>query len=319
VIEREELMFSRGIPLKLVSLLIALLLAYAVQSARNASVVSLFVPIEVKNAPEDKALVKPAKRGVQVTLKGPSFLIGPVASSPPAIRVKLPELLEDRVSVSFKASDIALPSSIEVLNIEPSQMEFVFEPLERQEVRVEVPRIGQLSQGLILEGVEVSPKVVALRGSRSELKALRVVESDPIDLGDVDETREFNLDLRLSGTAVTPSTRSVVAKVIVGHQPTERIFKGRSIELRVVSGGGGFSVVPEKVAVTLSGPPSVISRTEEQVVIPFIRIPANLPDATPQRKVEVEVPAGIKVVAVEPAYVALKGTQQNSSRITARK
>jgi YbbR domain-containing protein len=312
-------MFSRGIPLKLVSLLIALLLTYAVQSARNASVVSLFVPIEVKNPPEDRALVKPSKRGVQVTLKGPSFLIGPVASSPPAMRVKLPELSEDRVSVSFKASDIALPSSIEVLNIEPSQMEFVFEPLERQEVRVEVPRIGQLSQGLILESVEISPKFVAVRGSRSELKQLKVIESDPIDLSDVDSSREVTLDLRLTGSGLTPSTRSIVAKVVVTHQPTERVFRGRPIELRVGSGGGALSLGPEKVSVTLSGSPSIISRTEDEAVIPFIRISGNALDSSPQRKVEVEVPAGMRVVAVDPPTVTVRNMQPNAGRVAARR
>jgi YbbR domain-containing protein len=307
-------MFTRGLPLKFVSLLIALLLTYAVQSARNASVVSLFVPIEVKNPPEDRAMVKPAKRGVQVTLKGPSFLIGPVASSPPAMRVKLPELAEDRVSVSFKASDIALPSSVEVLSIEPSQMEFVFEPLERQEVRVEVPRIGQLSQGLILESVEISPKFIAVRGSRSELKQLRVIEADPIDLSDIDSTREMTLDLRLSGATITPSTRSVVARVVVGHQPTEKVFSQRPVELRIASGGGALSATPERVAVTLSGPPSVISRTEDDSVIPYVRVAGNVSEGAVQRKIEVEVPAGTRVVSIDPSSVTLRVLQANASK-----
>lgn len=312
-------MFTRGIPLKLVSLLIALLLTYAVQSARNASVISLFVPIEVKNLPEDRALVKPAKRGVQVTLKGPSFLIGPVASSPPAMRVKLPELSDDRVSVSFKASDIALPSSIEVLSIEPSQMEFVFEALERQEVRVEVPRIGQLSQGLVLEAVDISPKFVTVRGSRSELKQLKVIETDPIDLGDIDSSRDLTLDLRLSGATITPSVRSVLAKVVVGHQPKERVFSGRPVELRVGSGTSGVTVNPERVTVTLSGPPSVISRTDDQAIIPYIRVVGNASDGGAQRKVEVEIPAGTKVVAVEPASVALRVLQPSSQKTSVKR
>jgi YbbR domain-containing protein len=302
-------MFTRGIPLKLVSLMIALLLTYAVQSARNASVVSLFVPIEIKNSPEDRALVKPVKRGVQVTLKGPSFLIGPVASSPPAMRVKLPELHDDRVTVSFKASDLPLPSSVEVLSIEPSQMELVFEPLERQEVRVEVPRVGQLARGLVLESVEVSPKFVVVRGSRTELKQLKAVEAEAIDLSDIESTKEFTLDLRLNGSSLIPSTRSVFAKVVVGHQPTEKIFQGRPIELRVASGVGVMQVSPERVTVTLSGAPSAISRIDEELVIPFIRFSDSAPETGVLRKIEVDAPEGMKVVSVEPSAVAVTPLQ----------
>ena len=107
----------KDIPLKLASLFIALVLAYGVHSARNSSVVSLFVPLEIKNTPEDRVVVKPVKRGAQVTLRGPSFLVGPLASSPPPLRVKLPDGIEERASVSFRAADLTLPPSIEVLSI----------------------------------------------------------------------------------------------------------------------------------------------------------------------------------------------------------
>lgn len=312
-------MFSRSIPLKLVSLLIALMLTYAVQSARNASVVSLFVPIEIKNSPEDMALVKPTRRGVQVTLKGPSFLIGPVASSPPAMRVKLPELRDDRASVSFKASDIALPSSIEVLSIEPSQMEFVFEQLERQQVRVEVPRVGQLAHGLVLESIEVSPAYVALRGSRSELKQIRVVEADPIDLSTLDSSKQLTLDLRLSGASIMPSTRSVVAKVVIGHQPTERVFAGRPVELRVVSGAAALEVRPTQVSVTLAAPPSQIAHLDDDAVVPFVRVGVGAVAGASSRKVEVEVPHGIKVIAVEPSVVTIQTPPPTGAKVAAKK
>jgi YbbR domain-containing protein len=193
-------------------------------------------------------------------------------------------------------------------------MEFVFEPLERQEVRVEVPRIGQLSQGLILESVEISPKFIAVRGSRSELKQLRVIEADPIDLSDIDSTREMTLDLRLSGATITPSTRSVVARVVVGHQPTEKVFSQRPVELRIASGGGALSATPERVAVTLSGPPSVISRTEDDSVIPYVRVAGNVSEGAVQRKIEVEVPAGTRVVSIDPSSVTLRVLQANASK-----
>jgi YbbR domain-containing protein len=307
-------MLSRGASLKVVSLLVALILAYAVQGARNASVVSLFIPIEVKNPPEDKVLVKPVRRGIQVTLKGPSFLIGPVASSPPPLRVKLPDVDTDRVTVSFSAADIALPSSVEVLGIEPSQMEFVFVPVERHDVKVEGPKIGQLAQGLVLEGIEITPRFVAVRGAKADVKQMRVIEADPINLSEIDSTTEINLDLRIPNVSVTPSTRSVVAKVVVGQQPTERIFSSRPVELRLVSGIGEYEVSPSKVMVTLAGAPKALAEMEAADIVPFVRISEPFVGSKSSEKIDVAMPPGFKVVSLTPNVVQLRRVEYGSNR-----
>jgi YbbR domain-containing protein len=268
-------------------------------------VISLFVPIEVKNAPVEKALIKPMKRGVQITLKGPSFLIGPVASSPPPMRVKIPDTDADRVSVSFKPSDISLPSSVEVLSIEPAQMEFVFEPLDRQDLRVEVPKVGELAQGLILEGIEITPKFVAVRGARSDLIKLKSIEAEPVNLSSVNESTELTLGLRVVGASVTPSTRTVQAKVSVVQQPSEKTFSARPVELRISNGVGSLEVKPEKVSVVVLGSPSVLSRLDEEKVVPFIRVPQEIGKVAASKTVEVELPAGVTLRAVEPATVSV--------------
>ena len=118
---------TQHLPLKIASLFIALILAYAVHSAGNASVVSLYVPVEIKNIPDDKVVVSPTKRSVQITIRGPSFLIGPIASSPPSLRARLPDEVRDRAIVNFQPIDLNLPRSIEVLSIEPSRMELGLE------------------------------------------------------------------------------------------------------------------------------------------------------------------------------------------------
>jgi YbbR domain-containing protein len=312
-------MIFRSFPLKVTSLCVALLLSYAVHSARNASVVSLFVPIEVKNIPEDKAIVKPAKRGVQLTLKGPSFLIGQVASSPPAIKIKLPDTGEDRVSVTIQRTDVALPSSIEVLSIEPSQIDFVFEPLERQDLRVEVSRVGKLERDLILESVEVAPRVVTVRGPRSEVKALKTIEAEPLNLSEIDSSTEVTLGLRSLGASINPSTRTVIVKVTVGEPPTEKVFANRAIELRVGSGVGAFVTQPERVTVTVSGSPALLATVSDQSVIPYIRVADLAGSGSVSRKIEVELPQGIKVVSVEPSSVSVQRQETTATKSAVRR
>jgi YbbR domain-containing protein len=295
-------------------LLIAMLLAYAVHSAGNASVVSLFVPLEVKNAPEDKVLVKPTKRGVQVTLKGPSFLVGPLASSPPALQARLPDDVEDRVTVSLKASDISLPYSVEVLSIEPQQVDLVFDSIERKEVKVEVPRFGQLASSLLLEGIEVTPKTVTVKGPRSEVKQLKAIETEPINVSEISQTTELTRQLRNPGSSISLSTSVVSARVIVGQMPSQLQFAARPVEVRIPRGLGGFLVEPSEVSVTVSGPPEKIMKLSAGDVIPYVRMSELPKDVSSKLKVQADVPESVKVVGIDPPLVEIQRLVQAEAR-----
>jgi YbbR domain-containing protein len=310
-------MFIRNAPLKIASLFIALVLAYAVQRASNLSVVSLFVPLEIKNTPDDMMVVKPTKRGVQVTLKGPSFIVGPLAASPPPLKVKLPDGVSDRATITLQPSELSLSPSIEVLSIEPTQVEVVLEQLERQDLRVTVPRIGQLAKELVLEGIEVTPKAVVVKGPRSELKQLKTIETDPIDLSTLDASKELQLNIRSTGAAVIPESKTVLVRVTIGEQPTVRSFNQVPVEVRVVGGvNGGFRVVPSAVSLTVSGSPSALSSLNVQELAPYVRSSAPVIEAEGLRsQVQIELPLGLKVVSIEPTTVVvqLQGGERKTS------
>lgn len=299
---------TRDLPLKGLSLLIALLLAYAVHSAGNASVVSLFVPLEVKNAPDDKILVKPTKRGVQVTIKGPSFLVGPLASSPPPLQARLPDDVDDRVTVSLKASDMSLPHSVEVLSIEPQQVDLFFDSIERREVKIEVPRFGQLPSALVLESIEVAPKTVTVKGPKSEVKQLKAIETEPVNVSEISQTIELTRQLRSPGSSITLSTTVVTARVVVGQMPSQLQFVDRPVEVRVPRGLGSFTVEPSEVSVTVSGPPEKIMKLTAGDVIPYVRMSEMPKDMSSKFKIQADVPEPLKVISIEPSVVAIQRT-----------
>jgi YbbR domain-containing protein len=305
-------MFIRHVPLKIASLFIALVLAYAVQSASNVSMVSLFVPLEIKNTPENRIVVKPARRGAQVTLKGPSFIVGPLAAAPPPLRVKLPDGVDDRATVSLKESDLSLPPSIEVLSIEPTQIEFSLEPVERQELRVTVPRIGQLAKELVLEGIEVSPKSIVVKGPRSELRQLKTIETEPVDLATLDASKDITLSIRSMGGSVTPESKTIVARVLIGEQPTVKAFSKVPVEVRIVGGTtGGFVLMPEVVAVTVSGSPSVLAGVLENEITPYVKLAGNAVTSGSSREhVQIQLPLGLRAVSIEPAVVSVQQKEE---------
>ena len=295
----------KNLGLKLVSLVAATLLAFALQDASNASVVSLFVPIEIRNPPADKVLVKRMKQGVQITIKGPSFLIGEVAASPPPLRIKLPDDVEGRYTAPLLASDISLPPSVSVLTLDPPEVELTFESIEERDVRVEVPQLGLLAKDLVLVDIELDPKVVTVRGPQSELKQLRSLATEPVDLRDIKESESLTLRLRKPGSLTSTSVESVRAHVTVEQRPVERQFAARPVELRVGGDKKWVKCNPESVTVVLSGDPGKLAEIEPEEVLPFVAVDGQPPRAGSFYEVQVAAPQGVKVSKVSPVSVTV--------------
>lgn len=289
--------------LKLFSVLLAIVLAFAVGSSSNASIVTLMVPLAIDNPPEGKVLIRPRKRDAQVTIQGPSFLVGGIASSPPTLRVSLPEQKSDSFKVYLKSSDLSLPPMVKVVSIEPSETEVVFEALEKREAQVAVPRIGQLPRNLLLEGIESGQQRITLSGPKSEVRAIRVVESEPIDLSEFSETRTVRLRLRPPSGEVSLSEGHVAVTVRVGTVPSERSIGPRPIELRSAGSLAGIRLQPREVSVVIAGEAGRVAELDPGDVIPYVRVRAGKLKEGGEVPVDVEVPSGIKVVRVEPAKV----------------
>lgn len=299
--------------LKLVSVLAAILLAYSVNSERNTSVLTFSVPIEMKNPPEDKVLIKPNRRMAQVTLRGPSFLVGPIASSPPPLKVVIPDDVSDKFQASLKTSDLAVPSMIEVLSVEPAEVDFVFEPLERKEFKVEVPRVGQLKKPLTLSKVEINPKVVVIKGPRSELKQIRSLETEPLNLDEVGESQTLTLAVRNPSNQSTLATKSVSVEVSVDEVPRERVLEKRPVELRMSPNVTNVRIEPTEVSVTIEGPPGVIADVDPSEVQPFVRVREVPSKEGATVEIRVDLPEGCSLVKVEPRVVVVAQAGKDSA------
>jgi YbbR domain-containing protein len=291
-------------------------------------VLSFNVPIEIKNPPDDKVLVKPTRRLAQVTVRGPSFLVGPLVSSPPPLKVMVPDDVGERLQVSLKNADLSVPSMIEVIGVEPTEMELVFEPVERKDFKVEVPRVGQLPKELTLSKVDVEPKVATVKGPRSELKQLRFIESEPIDLGDLTKTQTLTLNLRSPGNQSSLITRSVSVRVAINEVPRQRTFERRPVELRTSPNVSDIAIEPTEVTVILEGPPALIAEVDPGLILPYVRVKEPPPPEGRVVDINVEVPEGCTVARIEPANVlvfkesarkvASKGKGEKNSKRSSR-
>jgi YbbR domain-containing protein len=296
---------KRDLLFKAISLLAAILLSQAVNSAGNSSVMTIASQIELKNLPDDKVLMKPRRPEVKITVRGPSFLVGPLAAEPPPFKVRVPASAGSSVVVRFTRDEIALPPSVELVGVEPAEMQLELEALETKELRVEVPRIGQLPRTLSLEGVVVTPASVAVRGPVSELRTLRTVETQPLNLSEIDgpEARQVEMDIRPPAGRSTLSERRVSVSVQIAEVAVQREFASRPVELRSVPGRGAVSIEPKVVRVIVSGPGNVVSGIQPADLLPYVRLQGATDVVGTELPVRMDPPAKVAVLRIEPPTV----------------
>lgn len=293
----------KNLNLQLFSLLVALLLALFVNSESNSSVLGFVVPVEIRNLPTGKTILLQSNTQVQVTIKGPSFLISRVVSSLPIFKVNIPSEVQNRFVATLNSSDLALPPYVQVLSIEPSEIEFTFDNMTNVDLPVVVPRIGSLPENLRLGDISIEPPTVTVTGPESEVRELRGIETFPVDLRDLHSDLDKTINLRNPSRLSKLSQQQVDVRIKVSSVQSELRFSSLPIEIRA-GGGKTHEIAPNAVNVQISGAREILALVAKEQVIPYVRIQDSSQPGT-ELQVAVELPKGVEASGIEPAKVRL--------------
>ncbi|MBN8548043.1 MAG: YbbR-like domain-containing protein [Deltaproteobacteria bacterium] len=308
----------KNLSLKIFSLIAAILLAHFVNSEGNSSVIGFFVPVEIKNLPRDKVLLWPLTPQAQVSVKGPSFLVSNVASSPPTFKVKIPSDVQTQYVATLSKTDLALPPNVEVVSVDPNEIKFTFDTLVEKELPVEVTKLGTLSSGLKVDDVSLSPARVRVRGPESRLRDVDSVQTEPIDLREIESSFTKDFPLRPPAALVEVLPQHITISYKVSRVYSQRKFTALPVEIRSVS-SLKYTLSPSNVTLEVSGPLDRVSALKAEDLIPFVRVPAGDDIASGQLDVATELPEGISVVQIDPPKVqVVKSTSAAPKRAPTR-
>jgi len=300
----------RNFGLKVLSLSIAIALSFFVHSENNVSTITLIVPIDLKNLPPDKVLLAPTAPQAQITVRGPSYVVSRLYSSPPTFKIFLPENVESRFETVLQPETLKLPKSIEVVQIEPIQVEVVLDQRLVKKLQVEVPLVGTLENDLKLDGLEVLPTVVEVTGAQTELEHVSVIRTFPMDLRNIHESREEDLELNVPGryTVTTQKISKVKVRIKVAENKSDRVFKSVPVTLNGKF-ADKFTLKPRTVRLTLRGPASLIKKVDEAGLQPYVDLPVNA-EAEQKLPVKMTLPNGFELVEIKPNELQLSSEQK---------
>lgn len=289
--------------LKVFSLFVALMLYFYVTAENNTSVMGISVPIEVKNLPPDKMLLWPVNPRTQVTVKGPSYLVKQVTTTNYVLPIRAPSEITSRLVVELDVSEIGLPPSIEVLGVDPAQLELTFDNRISKNLPVSVTETGTLGPDLQIVSRTIRPERIKVFGPEHEVNSITAISTELLNLSDVQGRIQSKLKLRAPSGFFSLEPNEVEVTFEVRPLTIEREFKNFRVEMRS-NGATKFAIEPNQVNFEVSGPKSVVTALEPHSLVPFIQL--NEQNVVGDKlKIELDLPAKVSIISIDSPQVTL--------------
>lgn len=219
-------LFVRNWGLKLVSLVLALALwLVLVPSDKILAEKTLTVPLELRDIPEDMEIVERSVSTVDVTVRAPSRILDQISPSTVSARLGLERASVYQLEYPLNKSIISLPDVADVIELRPNKVQIRLEWTREVTLDVHPSIRGKVAAGFRIAKIEVEPKEVIVSGPESRVKSKDAVTTAPVDVTDLNRTRDFEVDLilpRAELRLVSTQTSAVVRVTVEAERGAVR-------------------------------------------------------------------------------------------------
>jgi YbbR domain-containing protein len=294
-------------PLKLLALAIAFTLWVSI-TGEDQAVRDLDLPVAVQLDPHH-VLANTTLKTVSVRLQGPRTVIRNIDPVALSVRLDLRDTAAGAMEVPLSERNLAgLPRRVNVAFFEPDRLSLVIVQTMRRELPVAADLVGELPAGFTVYEAHVQPGRATVEGPEGVVGSLTELRTSPLRLEH--RTRPFReavtLVLERPELRVVDPQRFEV-QVLVEATPVRRTFA--DVPIVVPGGSGKRSVRPGTARVTVSGPPAIVESLSASQIRAVVAAESESRAAVQVSVVDLpeQQRAFVKVVAVQPASVALEG------------
>ncbi|MBM3735821.1 MAG: YbbR-like domain-containing protein [Acidobacteria bacterium] len=180
-------LFTHNLPTKLASLALATLFWVLVVGEQEVNT-SVAAPIQLRNLPKDLEMSSDLQENVHLEIRGSSSRLTPGNLAATVVTLDLSSVSRpgDR-TFPIDSRSAVLPAGVTLIRAVPSLVRLHFERRMSKEVPVKVKFSGSLPAGVELGQVSVEPASIRLLGPESRVSDETAVETDPVELGDLNE------------------------------------------------------------------------------------------------------------------------------------
>jgi len=177
-------LFLNNLSLKLISLFFAATLWFYVTpiAPKDTLEVNYVLPLELKNIPPNMMTVGKIEERIGVRLKGGQGVIRDINPDKLSVSLDLSNASEGVRFYNLDPDNINVPSSIDVVRIEPRTIKIDMVKLKRKDVDVKVTLTGNPASGYRVKRISVNPPVITIEGPEAEVKDISSLEGLTINV-----------------------------------------------------------------------------------------------------------------------------------------
>ena len=173
--------FTKNLSLKLISIFLAVILWYFVISEKGGET-ALSIPLDFRNIPSSLIIIKNPVESISIRISGPVTLLRGL--SPREVKAII-DLSNAKLGVAefvIQPEQITVPRGLRVTMVSPASIMLRFERLIRKNLLVEAILVGKPSEGFKITEVWVDPPAVEIVGAQNELRRLKKIFTEEIDI-----------------------------------------------------------------------------------------------------------------------------------------
>lgn len=301
---REGLRRNTG--LKLVSLVLAFFLWFAINVSERDAEIDISIPVTTKQLSPDLIVVekKPVKP-VSVTVRGPRTILEGVDGRRMRLVVDLTQVAAGETKKVELNSDLLkpeLPRRLKAVRFDPGTVTVRVARLLRRNVPVRVAVEGDPPLGYTVTAA-ARPTEVEVTGPAKKVESMGELKTEPINISALTQSATRELPLVWAGDFIRLGQSHVVVTLAVKEIMMSRDFNRVEVEA-LHADGGRVRLKPGQVDLTLVGPMRLLEPLRLEPGTATVDT-ADLGAGTHEVKVAVNVADPIKVGRIEPETVTV--------------
>lgn len=184
MVQRLRHMVFDNFEIKIFSLVFALVLWLHV-STRGTSEVNFMVPLELRDIPDQMAVVGNVPGLVDIRVQTRETFLQRLTSKDFSVFISLAGAKPGEATYTLTPSNVRAPGSVNIESVSPSEVHLRLETLARKTLPVKAELSGRPARGYRIQKVETNPSSVMVEGPANMVRRLEYVQTSKIDINGI--------------------------------------------------------------------------------------------------------------------------------------
>jgi YbbR domain-containing protein len=278
--------------------------------AEERSEVIVSVPLEFRNLPRAFEITSEEELVSKVNLwvKGSTASVRNLKPQEFTAWVDLQNTRPGQRNLEITPETVRVPYGFTVLRISPSQVGLNIEETVRRKVEVMPRIIGEPPEGFAVKETTVTPAQVEIVGPQSQVKSLRHVITDSIDVTSLKQ--DYSERVRIGTTNSQVRLGNVKEVTVALHvSEIEDLFTLRQIPVALSEPKRGVQFNPRTVRVEVQAPKRImpeLGRSGTTAVLDLTGLTPGVYDLTPRIVFSSDIKGSISVKSINPARIHVR-------------